>query len=74
MLWGTGRPTQFPGWVRINITPLGAFMGVEHHLGDVARIRRRRRCARILFCSRCYSELQRRDADGDRAVVAELWY
>ena len=35
MLWGGGRLTQLPGWVRINIAPLYALMGVQNHLGGV---------------------------------------
>ena len=35
----TGRRTQLPGWVRIDITSLDALMGVEHHLGGVVAAR-----------------------------------
>ena len=31
----TGRPTQLPGQVRVNITRLGAVRGVQCHLGGV---------------------------------------
>ena len=33
VLWRTGRPTQLPGWVHVDITPLGALRGVEYDPG-----------------------------------------
>ena len=35
----TGRPTQLPGRVRVDITTLDALMGFEHHLGGVMALR-----------------------------------
>ena len=33
VLWRTARPTQLPGWVRKESTPLGARMDVQHRMG-----------------------------------------
>ena len=38
-LWRTGRPIQLPRSVRVDVRPLGAVMGVEHHVGGVMAAR-----------------------------------
>ena len=56
VLWQKGRPTQLPGWVHVDITPLGALRGVEYDIGGVVAARggtrswRRRQgsCSRVV--------------------------
>ena len=38
-LWPTGRLIQLPRSVRVDARPLGAVMGVEHHIGGVLAAR-----------------------------------
>ena len=58
-MWQKGRPAQLPGWVRVDITPLGALRGVVEYdtgIGGVVAARggtrswrrRQRSCSRVV--------------------------